>query len=145
MKKYTIKKGKHYSLNFPKLFWNKEKMKITFKFDSSAIYNIPGDDMKDWNKLFGFSRGLHHKNSVRLAWRWNNEISKIEITEYYYTNGVRKYNDTPLLSINPNETHNLEIEIENKNSCKLGYALFPFFGGNVPAPHDVTIQVSYSF
>jgi len=144
MKTYLIKKGKHYSLNILNKIIAIEKVKITFRFDESAIYNIEGDDMKDWNKLFGFSRGFHHHNSVRLGWRWNNNTSKIEITKYEYIDGVRKYYD-PILSINPNETHSLEIEIANKNSCKLGYSLHPFFGGNVPAPHDVRIQVTYSF
>lgn len=144
MKKYLIKKGKHYSFRFPFLVWNKKRMEVKFRFDDSAVYQIDSKNQSDWNKIFGFSRGFHHRNSIRLAWRWNQKISKVEIAEYRYTDGIRSYSK-PILAINPNETHTLEISIGNPSSFKLGYILYPYFGGNIVTPHDISVQVSYSF
>ncbi len=144
MKKYLIEAGKHYSFHFPMLVWDRNKMEITFKFDETAIYQTQSpNNQNDWNKLFGFSRGFHHNNSVRLVWRWNPNIKRIEITDYYYTNGVRFYNKIPLLSINPGEERTLSISIANRNAFKLGYILFPYFGGQETAPHDIKIMIKY--
>jgi hypothetical protein len=72
------------------------------RFDSSCLYEDI-DWERDWNKLDGWSfsnlpfyyevekkwQAPHHNNSVRLAWRSNIQLGKIELALYYYQNGVR--------------------------------------------------------
>lgn len=57
-------------------------------FNRSCTYDF-GDNPKqgDTNKLFGYSQGYHHRNSVRVGWRWNVAEQKMHICYYAYENG----------------------------------------------------------
>lgn len=141
MKTYLIRKGTHSSFHFPKLLWDTKAIGLKFKFNSSCVY-ITDDknNQNDWNKLFGYSRGIHHFNSVRVGWRWNPSKQKIEIAEYYYINGERIV--VPIdMSIEFEKEYSYILHFDN--GCKLGYLLFPYFGGNESAKNDITIEVDY--
>jgi hypothetical protein len=168
MKFFTIKKGYHYSNlsnKIPFLHLFKKSIKHTLYFNESVIYNLNNEDQMDINKLFGISFGLHHKNSARFGWRWNLEKKKIEILAYIYVDGVRVNEwdvNTLITDLDPYEVCEMEILKENNNyifnvfseskrkkfkktlKCGKGrfwgYYLFPYFGGNQVAPHDIEIN-----
>lgn len=169
--KIKIKKGKHNPfpyINFPKLvFLRKNKYYLLskiIKFNESAIYNFEDIDQHDINKLYGFSIGYHHKNSIRFGWRPNKTLNKIEIVGYEYINGLR-VPEIPICEVELNEWYLFDIEyfpetksivytVENnsnkfstehpiklKRKLNIGYHLYLYFGGNRTAPHDIKIDI----
>ncbi len=108
----------------------------------------------------------HHKNSVRFGWRCL-DGERIEILAYVYIDKVRK--DRVLLSIGTGEWVHLSfIETEEyytfnalseegegrivkfkKNNTKKGFLglfinrLYPYFGGQMAAPHDMRLELLY--
>jgi hypothetical protein len=161
---FTIKKGKHYSNNlFHKicnlLNFNKS-VSYLVKFDESCTYSLPKEDQGDINKLFGTSIGLHHKNSVRFGWCWLN--NKLKLYAYWYDNGVRKSKEIQNIEINKKYFLTIEnldtqwkfvvigftddskkelIVEKSKTKINFGYRLWPYFGGNQVAPHQVNIEL----
>ncbi|HEY9117446.1 MAG TPA: hypothetical protein VIN11_06450, partial [Roseivirga sp.] len=113
----------------------------------------------DINKLFGFSdcNSLHHQNSIRFGWNWNGEA--IDIYGYHYLDGKLNWKYLGTVEINKVYRYNIylfedliEMEIEgitankvqfNRHNliCEIGYyyQLFPYFGGDETAPHDINI------
>jgi len=115
------------------------------------------------NKLW---RPGHHKNSVRFGWRCVNGL-EIEILAYIYINGIRT--DKKIMSIgtmewvhlNFKETtdhYTFKVISENgsvgsfeikKGGVRKGFLglfinrLYPYFGGKIPSPHDMTIKLKY--
>ena len=91
--KYFILKNNHYSLPpHGCIHFGATEQKIQFRFDKNCIYQV--DEKNDFtNKLFGWSYGMHHKNSIRVGWRpaFDAETSKkIDLFFYSYNNGIRK-------------------------------------------------------
>ncbi len=157
MKEYNIKKSKHSSgLHFCPFF--KNKLSFTAEFTDSCLYDLGNIDQLDINKLMGFSCGFHHKNSARIGWRAKGDL--IEIVSYCYVNGVRILEET-LGTVKPNEKFSCIIKdvgdiwmIQFKNAIgfskvyvkknsisSCGYMLYPYFGGNNVAPHDMQIKI----
>jgi len=162
---FTIKKGKHYSNNWfyklTHLFNFKQELKFKVKFDESCLYNFQDEDKHDINKLFGFSIGFHHKNSLRFG--WNVVDNKIIIYYYNYIDGKRinevfvscNVNEELLFEItNPfyNEYNFTITDLKNGTSrwagfnikgslFSLKYNLWPYFGGNKTAPHNIKIEL----
>ncbi|MCU0430617.1 MAG: hypothetical protein MUF42_11670 [Cytophagaceae bacterium] len=152
---YIIPSGKHETKN-PLTFRLQNRISVEVKFDQSAIYQTSSDENQaDINKLFGFSDcGSHHQqNSARFGWRWYK--NRLEILAYCYSNGSRI---EPVLidTVAINEVHQLTLEMIKDQylfSCNnktvkvpricgfkgLRYFLFPYFGGDESAPHDIRI------
>lgn len=156
---FLIRKGEHYST--PRLVETLQSSRLSFKatFDESAVYDHGTVALQDAkNKLLGFSdcNSLHHQNSARFAWQWFD--NRLEIYAYCYVNGERaeafigtvnlgeenRYeivilSDEYKFTLNNNES----VLIPRGNNCDKGvyYMLWPYFGGAVPAPHDVTIKI----
>lgn len=167
MKTYKIPHGKHSSgIHFGPHIWKDGTQKYV-TFDKSAIYQFKTDDQYDINKLFGLSYGMHHTNSVRFGWRSLGDYSdNIEILAYCYVDGKRVVEDGINLFIamvNINREYRYQI-IVSDNSYSLtihndknvmighksiphnklpfwGYKLYPYFGGNRTAPHNITIKL----
>ena len=157
-KPFNIKKGSHYSGFRFKPLWKKKDFRIEVVFTDECAYPSFGDvDDFDINKLYGISWGMHHTNSYRIGWR-SDQNGGIILSDYYYVNGERKYNDICTVPTNRNVTidftedsdrigkttiNTLKIHgesvVEINNKCKWGYTLFPFFGGNKSAPNDMEI------
>lgn len=94
MNKYTIKAPGSYS-NSPKgLLWKP----VGCFFDVSL--NIQemevGKDPNQQHKIFGFSRGHHHKNSYRLGFIYTEQ--KLLLTAYVYNNGVKPYPEPSVIT-----------------------------------------------
>lgn len=156
IKNYTIKKGNHHSTqSIAKLASN--QLKFRAHFDSSAIYTtIEKSNQADINKLYGFSdcSSSHHTNSARFGWRWTGE--NLEIHAYTYVDGERnakyitsvafdKAFDYSLIAFSDQYQFTVnDITIFMERNCSdsgPGYILYPYFGGDETAPHDITILI----
>lgn len=166
---YKIKKGSHYSRPWwPKLHLGIDEMTITFRL-SELFYDhslLPAEDVADINKLFGFSRGHHHKNSVRVGWYCIDD--EMYLMSYRYNDGRRAH--TTLCSINMNHestpgVDEVTITIRRVGDCiynmrsrelglihnfflmgpEYGYLLKPYFGGNNPAVRDFNIGLTVKY
>ena len=157
LKKYKIKKGKHDAGFDFAPFYGKTVSKYEVIFTSSCIYDLHDEDQYDINKLFGLSYLYHHNNSARFGWRSTGD--RIEISAYCYINGKRYFEDICLIETgrmysmelrntgdyyefkvaNSEGILNLCLKIKKPKTSKLGYKLFPYFGGNKTAPHDMKI------
>lgn len=154
---FLIKKGGHSSNNASQKV-NSASLKYEIRFDSSAVYQttLP-QNQGDINKLFGSSDcgTHHHSNSARFGWRWYN--NRLEIHAYSYFNGVRSSQYVSTVEIGKKYIYEIKFE-DNQyvfllNDVKLtmprsctgisdGYLLYPYFGGDENAPHDITIVLN---
>lgn len=164
MKQYLIKRGKHSAKGLNVGITLSRKLSFRAKFDDSCIYHFGDVDDRDINKLFGFSTTwFHHKQSARVGWRCVG--NKIEVVTYSYNGGKRENNETDVLGVvEPGELFYCTIEDTEKDyvyTFKKGfdenvtvkwdakkkdwfffhYLLFPYFGGNKVAPHDMKIYL----
>lgn len=165
---YKINRGEHSSGFRFRPHYNLKQLSYEVEFNDSALYDLKSSDQLDINKLFGISFGHHHwHNSIRFGWRsaYPSE-KKVEILAYQYLDGKRVTEQDKELTIgfvNPNEEYRFTIQVKensywlqigtentiefgmmlphNGNLCKFGYQLFPYFGGNRTAPHDITISI----
>ena len=134
-KKYTIKKGDHYSGHRFKPFFRKRKQTVEVLFNESCKYH----GTEQVNKLFGFGSMFVHKNSHRIGWRFNLASDSIELFTYKYVKKVRTIEHLRFVDINKKET----IELKSDKAYYLGAHYFPYFGGTVTATHDVVISIKY--
>lgn len=153
---YTIKKGQH-SSNAPVKLLTSTTMRFQAIFDASAIYETSKkENQGDINKLYGMSdcRSDHHSNSARFGWRWFN--GKLEVHAYTYLNKARQSKLVSTIDLNKAYTYEIQLK-DNKyvflldgqqvelprhcNGTGEGYQLYPYFGGDEPAPHDIVIAI----
>jgi hypothetical protein len=155
---YLIPKDQHSATNNGLRLLNKAAMRFEVLFDSSCIYsNIIPENQYDINKLYGFSDcgSAHHQNSARVGWLWNG--SAIELHAYCYVSGVRT--SQLMGTLQPGQPAQISIAVQPKQyvfewngkktvidrSCgseKMeGYQLYPYFGGDEIAPHDIRIYI----
>ncbi len=164
---YTIKQGRHYSniLN-PNRLWvgyGVHHIDFSFQFLNNPCYVLGNEDDWDINKLFGISFGPeHHKNSFRIGWRPTND-NMISLHSYYYNHGTRKdsfiyainYNSvvdggitidreagkiTTWISVNGNSVWS-KIDFNFDDVSLWSFRLFPYFGGNARATHDIHLSL----
>jgi len=161
-----IKKGAHYSSGFSlgSLHTGKTSMSFLVRMDYSGL-QLPGviSCDGDFNKLFGWSHGMHHTNSFRIAWKAIEPVtvdgkligSRYRIAAYAYLNGARYMKG--FATINPDESIMMGIErtgnivkfwcgeksheIQYLGPTGWGYNLKPYYGGNCPAPRDITMTL----
>jgi hypothetical protein len=155
-KTYTIKKGKHrstYSYNTSR----DTAFNWSIIFDSSAIYTTQDPaNQYDINKLIGWSDcGENHMDySIRFGWRWLND--SLEIHWFQHVNG--NFSFAKICSVDlcePYEYYLLIKDSEYKlcvsgNCVTIGrtcssdykkYKLYPYFGGQEKAPHNIKIKI----
>jgi hypothetical protein len=166
VKKFLIPKGKHYPKGFHFGFTFKRKIEFEAMFDKSCLYHFGDVDDYDINKLFGMSTTwFHHRQSARIGWRCVNG-REIEILTYSYNKGERKIEEHDILgTVLPGEKFTCIIEDQetdyvfrfkkeddiswtNAHDAKhpdwfiFHYFLWPYFGGNKTAPHDMIIYLN---
>lgn len=153
---FHIAKGKHESMKDFQLF-DGYSLKFKVRFDETAMYTTKAkENQADINKLYGFSDcgTHHHENSARIGWRWYNQ--QLELHAYAYVDGKRK---TEFIKAIPFDSFvECEIavldneflfrvgdkEVKITRACTLdpgGYRLYPYFGGDEVAPHDINIDI----
>jgi hypothetical protein len=157
-KEFLIPKGQHYATENKLKAVEITEMKFVVKFDSSAIYNaVNPENQYDINKLYGFSDNgeLHHSFSARFGWRWSDKA--LRIFAYTYNNGVRDEKELTTVAIGSELHCSIKVQgevylftIDGKTETMprmsstqngKGYQLYPYFGGDEVAPHDVRIWI----
>ena len=155
---WWIRAGQHYAEGnqYPQASINQMRFKVLF--DSSCIYTsqVP-ENQEDINKLMGFSDcgEFHQVSSARFGWNWLRD--SLRIHAYCYVNSVRVYKELGAVPLNRVQHCELRVLPESyvfilngradtlsrgcTDSLAMGYKLYPYFGGNEPAPHDVRIRV----
>lgn len=134
-----------------------------FLINDTYEYLIGGGDQMDWNKMYGWSFGMnHHKNSVRIAWRYNPKDKSVEFAPYAYINGkmmlpsneqivrgfigdsistsIEVLGDTAHVVIYNGDVKYTTNFIFCGCEKKPLFGLWMYFGGNRTAPHDIKIQ-----
>ncbi len=155
----TIPKGSHYSsgLSLGSLHFGTKELAFAVNFDESCLkLNGVQKCDGDFNKLFGFSYGLHQTNSVRIGWKAVD--GKIRIAGYVYQNGVRTIKG--FTWVNPEQLNIISIKHDTQAglvwfgcgdkwlslpytaSPSVGYYLNPYFGGDCNAPETMYIEMN---
>lgn len=157
---YRIKAGGHYSDQEGLAFTAKTTLSFSVIFDNSAIYTSKtAENQYDINKLYGFSDcdAQHHTASARFGWNWRDD--SLRIHAYCYRNGTRVSEELGTLELN--KPADLKISIVGSNyvftfkgqetviargctttQSNKRYRLFPYFGGDEAAPHNITISIT---
>jgi len=168
---YTVTKGSHFSFpRLFKISVGPEEILWKVQFHENCNYvhkTLLGgvhNDQFDWNKLCGvfFSMFNTRKHAAMIGWRYNIKEDCIELSPYYHISGSRDM-FAPLLKVKRNEAFEVKLKInyENKryswflsntneiaghemnfdHEGKLcGFINF-YFGGNKPAPQDVSALI----
>lgn len=158
MTEYMIKQGQQYCDKNMYQAINTSELKFVVQFDSSAIYQtINAANQGDINKLYGFSdnNAMHHHFSARFGWRWKN--NQLQIFAYIYNNSVMSFQQIGIANIGEANTcsikilgnaymfmfnqTNINIPRASTTTKGIGYKLYPYFGGNEMAPHDIRIWI----
>ena len=159
---FEIKKGSNYATGFHFELTFSNEISFKAKFDENCLYDLGTSDNYDINKLYGFSTSYHHhKQSARFGWRCI-DGENIQILTYTYDKGKRM-EPTLLGTILPGQeiigsikrnksSYTFEFLTSGKekkviipisqNCWYPRYILWPYFGGNMPAPHDMSLEVS---
>ncbi len=155
---YTIKEGKQFCDQSTFSSVEYAELKFVVKFDSSAIYTTTNpSNQYDINKLYGFSdnNSVHQKFSARFGWRWSDKA--LHIFAYVYNDGIRISKELGTVQIGEENTCSVRVldqryvfllnkisdtlHRSSTTSAGVGYKLFPYFGGNEFAPHDINIKI----
>lgn len=161
-----FKKGKHRARPLYWLRWwplliapKKIERSVVFSFDS--VYELPGGDQEDVNKLFGVAFGGVHKESARFGWQYSAETKSFILSSYVYVNGERIVNG--LCHCEMNNLYKCSIVILKDRykfyvsfkgniigsdtifkfiDRKFGWLLGSYFGGNQSAPANLSLRLS---
>jgi len=155
---YLIRKGGHYADQTSFQVVDYDTLKFTAVFDSSAVYQtINPENQEDINKLYGFSdnNDNHQEFSARFGWNWTR--GALRLYAYVYNDGKRESREITSIDIGAEYTCSIvvaggqyifsvkgitvEMPRESKTPEGLGYKLFPYFGGDETAPHDIRIWI----
>lgn len=156
---FKIYKGQHYSIH-EIAFLKDDRLNFSVYFDDSCKYLTKNpNNQQDINKLYGFTdcNSLVHTNSARFGWVWNPNTELIDIYSYCYINKQRKFKY--LDSVKLNTWNDLSIILyrgyycflikknyyfedrEQQHERGLYVMLYPHFGGDETAPHDIKIRI----
>jgi len=156
--KYTISKGQQYCDQSSLVVVSYSELKFTVKFDNTAVYRTTDPaNQEDINKLYGFSdnNGAHQQYSARFGWNWSHD--SLRLYAYIYNDGIRVSQE--IAAIIPGSEYNCSIKVSddlyifklNNKTVSMprtsttvraeGYKLYPYFGGNETAPHDIFIWI----
>ena len=155
---FVIHEGNHYceDNNYRKV--ETDEFKFTVKFDSSAIYQTALlENQEDINKLYGFSdnEADHHIFSARFGWRWSNQA--LRLFTYVYNSSELSFQEIGTIEIGREYTCSIKVtatsyifSVNGKTietprasitAMAKGYKLYPYFGGDEGAPHDIQIRI----
>lgn len=155
---FKLTKGEHYSDNWVykivNLLRTNNDSCYAVTFDETCM--VYSDDSV--NKLLGVSFGHHHKNSIRFGWNYKQGSKFIDIYAYVYNKGVRTIDW--IAEISPNKSYYFRVVITGDNCLltignsvyeasryydintrSLRYNLYPYFGGKLPCPEDMYIEI----
>lgn len=150
---FKVKPGDHKFK--PWRFWISWKKKFSWSVLFYPTCRYVPDVEHDTNKLigFGFLPG-HHKNSARFGWRYDMTRDQIELLAYVYSDSVRSIQSIGFVDFGT--LHRLVIRQQGSQyefsaagnvvtmkgcSKRFKYGLWPYFGGNYPAPFHMQIRI----
>lgn len=155
---YTIRQGQQYCDQSTYRPVETSEMKFVVRFDSSAIYQSQAaENQFDINKLYGFAdNGANHQQySARIGWRWSDNA--LRLFAYVYNAGVVRSKEISSISIGSEvncsikisegqyiftvSDHTEQMPRSATTQKGTGYQLFPYFGGNEAAPHEIKIWI----
>ncbi len=155
---YRIPKFQHYAEQSVYTSISREELRFHVKFDSTAMYTTKeAGNQYDINKLYGFADNdaLHHQYSARIGWRWSD--GALRLFAYVYNNALVSYEELGIVSIGAEHSCSIKIKADTyifsvngvsktlpRQSTTIkaqGYKLFPYFGGDETAPHDISIWI----
>ena len=156
--KYTIPKGGHYCDKSNYTPVELSELRFRVRFDSTAIYQTTTTDNQwDINKLYGFSDNGsdHHQFSARFGWNWSE--GALRLHAYVYNHGARESKELCAIPIGKEMECSIKVAqgaylftVGELTTTMLrqsgapqakGYQLYPYFGGDEPAPHDIRIWI----
>jgi hypothetical protein len=156
--KYVIQQGAHYASDNTYKPIETSELKFTARFDNSAMYqSATAENQYDINKLYGFSDNgaAHHEYSARFGWRWS--AGALRLFAYVYNGGKVVSEELGPVPIGKNITCRIKVESrqyvfycneyvrtmprQSKTGNGKGYLLYPYFGGDEAAPHEVDIWI----
>jgi hypothetical protein len=155
---YRIRQGNHTADFNSFIPFHNDELKFTVRFDSSAIYQTADPlNQYDVNKLYGFADNdaQHHEYSARIGWNWNH--GSLNLYAYVYNAGVLTIEEITSVSIGSEYVCSIKAAADQyiftvDNTTKSiprsatshsgnGYKLYPYFGGDETAPHDIRIWI----
>ncbi len=156
--KYTIQKGKQYCDGNNLKAVELTELKFAVRFDSTAVYKTAfPENQYDINKLFGFSdnNADHHQYSARFGWRWS--ANALRLFAYVYNAGTVTSKELTMIAVGAETNCSIKVTTTNYlftvngNTTQLprmattekakGYQLYPYFGGDEVAPHQINIWI----
>lgn len=156
--KYTIPAGAHYATE--NTFQAVETSALSFdvRFDSTAIYKCTSpENQYDINKLYGFSDNgaQHHLYSARFGWRWSD--GALRLFGYVYNEGNVVSKEIGTVPVGVVVRCRIVVTADayffycnewmqtlprkSKTANGKGYLLYPYFGGDEAAPHEVHVWI----
>ncbi len=155
---YTIRKGQHASDENRFISIEYSELKFAVKFDSTAIYKtVDPSNQSDINKLYGFSdnNSQHQDFSARFGWRWSDNA--LRIFGFVHNTGQIIFKELGSVSIGSENNYTIKVtpksyvfllngitdSLPRASTTVLakGYKLYPFFGGDEPAPQNILISI----
>lgn len=155
---YIIPQNQHSSDKSKLKLLDINELHFVVKFDSSAIYYTKDRvNQYDINKLYGFSDNNteHHQYSARFGWRWSD--GALRLFAYVYNEGKVTSKELGVAAIGAEIACNIKVEGSqyiftvndksetmsrlSKTTSAKGYLLYPYFGGDETAPHEVRIWI----
>lgn len=155
---YLIPAGAHSAEGINAAAQGAPELRFAAIFDDSAVYEtIDPRNQGDINKLYGFSDcgSHHHTNSARFGWRWFE--GALQIFAYTYADGERAWAYLGDATIGEQADYALTVDgaayvftfggvtARLPRGCAgdggVKYRLYPYFGGDEVAPHDITIRI----
>jgi len=154
---WVIPAGSHDMLGATVSFTTSDLLALRVRFDASAEYaTVDPANQADINKLRGFSdcSSHHQTDSARFGWRWMD--GRIDLLAYDYVAGERQ--SQLLTTTSPGVWIDLRLEAVGAtylftvngvttvmprgcaDSGLVKYDLWPYFGGDEVAPHEVRIE-----
>lgn len=157
---YIIPAGKQFSNGTVANAINTADYRFQAYFDSTAIYTLPAGDQQDINKLTGFADNgtTHLEYSARFGWRWSE--GRLRLFGYVHNNGIIQEKQIGAIDIGKVYTCSIKVSgksylfaVDGLGTVTLpreaatvtgqGYRLFPYFGGNNVAPHEIHVWLKY--
>jgi len=156
--KYTIHEGSNYCDSNSFKMVDVTEMKFVARFDSTAIYQTKDPSHQyDINKLYGFSdnNADHHSYSARFGWRWSDNALRL----FAYVYNSSEMTSKELTTVNIGDDINCSIKVSGNQYLFTvngvtqsmprtaitekgdGYQLYPYFGGDETAPHEIHIWI----
>ena len=155
---YTINSGQHSATNNHYKSIDTDTLRFVVKFDSTAIYTSNSkENQYDINKLYGFAdNGAdHHQYSARFGWAWHD--GALHLYGYVYNDSKRESRRLGTVPIGAEVACTLAVTPTNyvfkygdvsqqlprtsTTPKAKGYQLYPYFGGDEVAPHNINIWI----